>query len=313
MSLFANFLANLVLQDRRGRDDDIDPAWAELRRWNLKEITKHSYEARNLREMGQELVTTAESLIDVVKASVTVSGAAEKMTKFMAIETELRGSCREMRERLQKLSDVLDHDLKFLELARNVNQTRGVQQLTLLATIFLPLSLAAGVLSMQTRFKDLGSLLYDFFGVVVLLGAIVVIIFLIMTVMAIVKEAESRLAQYFFYRKHVRRIVLLLVILGLFLYGSLVLSSFLVGMFKDVPLGAKILGYGSAAALGVMLIFLLPPTSFGFYLWISSTRFKKRETKRRSVEDPEGTAADDTQQGVRVVTREETLEDMARV
>ncbi|KAF5610631.1 uncharacterized protein FSUBG_2892 [Fusarium subglutinans] len=81
-----------------------------------------------------------------------------------------------------------DHDLKYLELDRDINQTRGVQQLALLATIFLPLSLAAGVLSMQTRFKDLGTLLYDFFGVVVLLAAIVLIIMILLSLAAVVNE-----------------------------------------------------------------------------------------------------------------------------
>ncbi|UPK92296.1 hypothetical protein LCI18_003231 [Fusarium solani-melongenae] len=288
---FSSFLATLVLQDRTGRDGNIDPAWAELRRWNLKEITKYSYECRSLREMNQELVSTTESLIDVVKSSPTVAEDPQTAIKFMAIEADLRGYCREVKERLQKLSDGLEHDLKFMELARNVNQTRGVQQLTLLATIFLPLSLAAGVLSMQTRFKDLGNLLYDFFGVVMLLGAIVVIIFIVMTTIAVIKEAESRLTQYSFYREDVRHIVIKLLILGLFSYGSLILSSFLVGMFKDVALGAKVLGYGSAAAFGLVLLLLLPVLLMLSFFWISSRASPRprKQKKKTSVDGPEGT------------------------
>lgn len=233
--------------------------------------------------MGQELISTTESLIDVVRASLPVSEQPERLAQFIVTETELRGCCQEVKERLQKLSYGLEHDLKFLELARNVNQTRGVQQLTLLATIFLPLSLAAGVLSMQTRFKDLGNLLYDFFGVVVLLGAIVIIIFIIMTVIAIIKEAESRLAQYSFYRKHVRRIVMSLLMLGLFSYGSLILSSFLVGMFKDVSLRAKILGCGSTVVFGLMVMFVTPPILVFFYFGflLVPLRDKTRKGRKR--------------------------------
>ncbi|RSM09294.1 hypothetical protein CEP52_004178 [Fusarium oligoseptatum] len=313
LSFFANFLRSLVLQDRRGRDADVDPAWDELRRWNLKEITKHSYECRSLLEMGHELVSTTESLIDVVKASPTVAGAPQTMIKFMAVEAELRGYCREVKERLQKLSDGLEHDLKFLELARNVNQTRGVQQLTLLATIFLPLSLAAGVLSMQTRFKDLGSLLYDFFGVVMLLGAIVVIIFIIMTTIAIIKEAESRFTQYSFYRKHVRVIVINLLLSGLFSYGSLVLSSFLVGMFKDVPLGAKILGYGTAAAVGLGLLFVIPVIIVVcYFLFISRGSSRpKQKGKKTSVSDPEA-PVEGIELEVMAPPGHESLEDIVR-
>jgi hypothetical protein len=315
LSSFSSFLATLVLQDRRGRDGDIDPAWAELRLWNLKEITKYSYECRSLREMSQELVSTTELLIDVVKGSPTVAGASQTAIKFMAIEAELRGYCREVKERLQKLSDGLEHDLKFLELARNVNQAQGVQQLTLLATIFLPLSLAAGVLSMQTRFKDLGSLIYDFFGVVMLLGAIVVIIFIIMTTIAVIKEAESRLAQYSFYREDARHIVIKLLILGLFSYGSLILSSFLVGMFKDVTLGAKVLGYGTAAAVGLVLLLILPPILLLSFFRVSSRaspRPKKPKGKKTSVDGPEGTV-EDIQLEVMAPSGHESLEGISIV
>jgi hypothetical protein len=42
------------------------------------------------------------------------------------------------------------------------HQAQSMAVLTIISAIFLPLSLAAGVLSMQTRFRDLDLLLYDF-------------------------------------------------------------------------------------------------------------------------------------------------------
>ncbi|KAH6871418.1 hypothetical protein B0T10DRAFT_450429 [Thelonectria olida] len=265
LRFFAEFLESLVLRDGTGEDADMDPAWAELRLWNLRKITKHAYECRRLSEMGRKLVTTTESLIDVVRASLPISDSQPLSSEFMAIGVELQGCCREVKEQLQKLSDGLEHDLKFLELSRNVNQTRGVQQLTLLATVFLPLSLAAGVLSMQTRFKDLGTLLYDFFGVVVLLGAIVLIIIIGMTAIAILRDQESRILENKFYRESIRGKLIFLLTLGLLCYGSLILSSFLVGLFRDVSLGAKILGYGSAAAFGLVLMSI---SSLSFLIFI---------------------------------------------
>jgi Mg2+ and Co2+ transporter CorA len=91
---------------------------------------------------------------------------------FRVLEADLRGCCRNIQGRLTRLTEELDNSLKFLDLARSMSQKRNVQFLTILATIFLPLSLAAGVLSMQSRFTDLGVLLYDFVGVVVLLVVI---------------------------------------------------------------------------------------------------------------------------------------------
>ncbi|KAF5630306.1 hypothetical protein F52700_7328 [Fusarium sp. NRRL 52700] len=187
-----------LLEEGQGRRDEkeyavdanTDAGSAELWQWNLRTITQRSYEYRDLAEMGRKLISTTESLIDVVRASSPVVDSTSDANKFMAIDMELRGLCREANERIQNFSDQLEHDLKYLELARDINQTRGVQQLTLLATIFLPLSLAAGVLSMQTRFKDLRTLLYDFFGVVVLLAAIVLIILILLSLVAVVNEVD---------------------------------------------------------------------------------------------------------------------------
>ncbi|KAG4261197.1 hypothetical protein FPRO04_08188 [Fusarium proliferatum] len=210
---------------------------------NLKQLFLQSPNGRMSIETLQRWAAVVDTLVHT--------------NKFMVIDMELLGFCREANEQLQKFSDRLDHDLKYLELARNINQTRGVQQLTLLATIFLPLSLAAGVLSMQTRFRDLGTLVYDFFGVVVLLAAIVLIIMILLSLVAVVKELDSKVLQIESYRESFRVKVLLMVNIALFVFGCLVLSSFLIGMFKDVSLGATILGYGVAAICGLCMILFL--------------------------------------------------------
>ncbi|CZR45646.1 uncharacterized protein FPRO_15178 [Fusarium proliferatum ET1] len=240
--LFDTLTALEVNEKEHADDSNTDSGFAELWQWNLKTITQRSYEYRDLREMARKLISTTESLIDV----------------FMAIEMEIRGLCREANERVQSLSDQLDHDLKYLELARDINQTKGIQQLTLLATIFLPLSLAAGLLSMQTRFKDLGTLLYDFFGVVMLLAAIVLIIMILLNLMTVVNEVDSELSvRSSGYRDNIRGKLLSMINVGFCAFGCLVLSSFLVGMFKDVSLGAKILGYGLTAICGLWMFAFL--------------------------------------------------------
>ncbi|CVL08812.1 uncharacterized protein FMAN_14616 [Fusarium mangiferae] len=270
LRLFITFL-NILEADEIDHADDAatNPSKAELRQWNLKTIIKRSYEYRDLAEMGRKLMSTTESLIDVVRSMAPVVDTPLHTNKFMAIEMELRGLCREASEQLQNFSDRLDHDLKYLELARNINQNRGVQQLTLLATIFLPLSLAAGVLSMQTRFKDLGTLLYDFFGVVVLLAAIVLIIMILLSLVAVMKELDSKFLRVESYRESFRGKFLSAVNIGFFVFGCLVLTSFLVGMFKDVTLGARILGYGVAAVCGLWIValFLVLGGIVTWYLW----------------------------------------------
>lgn len=247
-----------------------DSREVELRRWNLKAIMTDSHLYRRFTSLGAELTATTESLFDVVSAlqdSAKEDITKEDITELAVLGAEIRGCSKDIMTRLSRMSDDLDHNLQLLRLSKDMNQSGNVQMLTLLATIFLPLSLSAGVLSMQSRFKDLGDLLYDFFGVVVLLAAVVSLLIVAMLLFSSAKELESRLFKYHWY-KTVLRPVLVVTGFGITLtLGALVLTSFLVGMFKDVVLGAKILGYGIAAAIGALVV--IPYTTLMVF-WLSN-------------------------------------------
>ncbi|KAI0122676.1 hypothetical protein F4814DRAFT_217664 [Daldinia grandis] len=246
LNIFTNFLELMAITYTHRRSRDFDPRFSGLRRWQLEAIMSDSQLYREFSDCGNELVATMESLLDVVIGiTEKENDVPDQQDGLLVLGKALRGCCKDIRLRLSRFSDGLEHSLRFLSMARELNQSGNVQNLTLLATIFLPLSLAAGVLSMQSRFKDLGTLLYDFFGVVVLLATIVVLFLGAMFILANVKELESRLLKYGVYRQFGRRLLLGLSALILITFGALVLSSFLVGMFKDVVLGASILGYGT--------------------------------------------------------------------
>lgn len=227
-----------------------DPQKVELRNWNLKRPVEDSEICRQLTTIGANLTATIESLLNVV--AVPGGRAGEKNAATLKVlGAELRGSCRDIMTQLDRVSGNLDHRLKFLSLSRDVNQSNNVKMLTLLATVFLPLSLSAGVLSMQSRFRDLGVLLYDFFGVVALLVAIVFIILGIMLIMSFAKDVNTRMrdAELYTNFRHGPHFVMLTVV-ELLSY-LIILASFIVGMFKDVKLGAEILGYGLLATSSI--------------------------------------------------------------
>ncbi|KAH7114886.1 hypothetical protein EDB81DRAFT_734389 [Dactylonectria macrodidyma] len=247
LNLFSDFLQSFATDYATPRMFMFDPRQAELRRWNLKAIVTDSQLYRRFTSLGAELTATTESLLDVVLA-------LEDDTRLAALGAEIRGCSKDVTTRLSRMSDDLDHHLQLLSLSRDMNQSGNVQMLTLLATIFLPLSLSAGVLSMQSRFKDLGDLLYDFFGVVVLLAAVVALLLVAMFVFSLAKELESRLWRYRLYKAYLRPALLATMAAIALIFGALVLTSFVVGMFKDVVLGAKILGYGILAAIGAPVV-----------------------------------------------------------
>ncbi|KAK6953243.1 hypothetical protein Daesc_005544 [Daldinia eschscholtzii] len=261
LNIFTSFLELIAMTYTKSRSRDFDARLSGLRRWQLEAIMSDSQLYREISDSGIELVATIESLLDlVVGITEQDSTGFHQEAELLILDKALRGCCKDIKLRLTRLSDGLEHSLKFLSITRELNQSSNVQNLTLLATIFLPLSLAAGVLSMQSRFKDLGSLLYDFFGVVVLLVAIVLLLLGIMFVFANVKELESRILKYKAYRQFERRIVLSILALILITFGALVLASFIVGMFKDVVLGATILGYGTIVLVfGPIVIWIIAP------------------------------------------------------
>ncbi|KAF1951218.1 hypothetical protein CC80DRAFT_212610 [Byssothecium circinans] len=145
----------------------------------------------------------------------------------------------------------------------NAKQADSVNQLTLLAAFFLPLSLAAGVLSMQTRFSDLHLLLYDFVGVVVILATITAFL-------AALSRWGPSMYEYIIFSAYGRLALRwappmqqVVKFAPPAVWWLVFLASFLVGMSKDVLLGLRILGYGAA---GITVLWLLS------VIWVRITR-----------------------------------------
>lgn len=245
-----------------------DPQYSQLRSWTIKAINIDSAIYRQLSSSAKNITSTCESLLDTVGAMDKPTDG-EPNTELLCIVADVRSCCQEVTERLAGMSDELQHYLNLLSLSWNVNQSNNVKILTLLATIYLPLSLSAGILSMGTRFKDLGYLTYDFFGVVNLLGALVIAVILILFLVAFLQEFESR-RQYWSSFKLWPAVL----VVGAFIFltlGALLLSSFVVGMFKDVGLGAKILAYGLAVAFGLPVCLVIL-TALGVWTYRAAQR-----------------------------------------
>jgi hypothetical protein len=133
----------------------------------------------------------------------------------------------------------------------SIDQSESLKRLTVLAVIFLPLSLSSSLLAMSTRFANLHLLLYDFLGVFVLLSSIALLIFI--TVGIGIKLAASIRSRKWrknpreqFDTSRRRREHLYFWLKSVCAYGvilvawALLLASFLIGMLKDVLLGVKI-------------------------------------------------------------------------
>jgi hypothetical protein len=163
---------------------------------------------------------------------------------------DLQQDCSIYRNRASRFREA-QIEAQEIHLKRvNGKQADSVNRLTLLAAIFLPLSLAAGVLSMQTRFADLNILLYDFVGVVILLGSITAFL-----------AALNRWGPWI-YAEAIDKVYdgaidgddFVIRFTPLMLWWMAVLASFLVGMFDDVMFGLRVLGYEAA---GITLLWMM--------------------------------------------------------
>ncbi|KAL9107194.1 MAG: hypothetical protein Q9227_007894 [Pyrenula ochraceoflavens] len=221
-------------------------------------------------------------------------------------------------------SELVSREQRISETIRSLaarDEANSLRAVTILAAIFLPLTLASSLLSMQNRASSLGAIWYDFIGLALLLGvplfitsallstaqrvgtktgnqSIKTMLSLTATMLKIRfdrRKSESaiqaQLAQGKISPKEARRrsrrdvaqrltehssrtinttttgtgaaarhaLIKPLLSVLLHAFSLLLIASFLTGMFhpRGLPLGLRILAYGSAATAGLFLLAFL--------------------------------------------------------
>jgi hypothetical protein len=225
-----------------------DPRRAKLTSSMLAEITRDACFYEEVNERVVNLAGAIDALVEALK--LQLMDAAE-YRKFQSLAVDLQSTCTDLKRIMATLSATFENHLRLFEISRGIHDAQNVGLLSILASVFLPLSLATGLLSMQTRFTHLHYLLYDFFGVLVLLGSIVIAILIMLRAHLWWKELLLQLGRNAMFRKHIRPIGFTVFLCFFFLVWALLLSSFLIGMIRDVGLGLRVLGYGVAAAVGI--------------------------------------------------------------
>jgi hypothetical protein len=225
-----------------------DPRRAKLTLSMLAEITRDACFYEEVKDRVGNLTGAIDALIEPLKLQLMDT---TEFSQFQSLAIDLQSTCTDLKRIMDTLSATLENHLRLFELSRGVQDAQRVGLLSILASVFLPLSLATDLLSMQTRFANLHYLLYDFFGVLVLLGSIVIVILIVLRTYVWWKELLLQLDRNTTFRKHVRPAGFIAFLCFFLSVWALLLSSFLVGMIKDVGLGLKILGYGVAAAVGI--------------------------------------------------------------
>jgi hypothetical protein len=247
------------------REDLLDSRTSALQPYLLNEITADSYLYKEFGLTVSQLISLLESLLNTVSVALNLE-TDDRV--FGTLAADIRGMCSDISTKTAEMPTSLEHHLKFLQLRRNIQESNSLWTLSVLASIFLPLSLASSVLSMQTRFVDLHYLLYDFCGVIVLLLTLVAVILLMVKLSLSVTDKLAEFSRSKFFKTNFFKIYLYPLVSGVLSLVALsiwvvILSSFIVGMSQDVGLGGRILGFGIAGLTGIGIIACI----IGFFVY----------------------------------------------
>jgi hypothetical protein len=248
---YFEFLDHVQLDYIRNRQSLTDARQSALTSLSLADFVLDAYLYEKFQHAASDLAKATELLVKMLGPESSFTSSS---TKLQDLTVELNSVSAELNVVTSRFVSSLEKHLQYFELSRNVGEAKKSMLLTLLASIFLPLSLGCGILSMQTRFVDLHFLLYDFFGVVFLLGSLIFAITLLL-IKGLALEDKLSLWKSKHYRNRKSAHVIHVVATTLFVtFWILATASFLVGMIKNITQGLKILGFGSAALLSLLVI-----------------------------------------------------------
>lgn len=211
--------------------------------------------ASSIHDMGACL----NYLLEMIESSSDITN----IKRWAKLKIEISARLGSLKDTIDNIRRDNERRLKLIESDWNQRQAFSAKRLTLVASIFLPLTLAASLLSMGSRARDLGELWYDWVGICITVGAATLVPYRVYrgiqrtwydhryaftSFLNFLKGARtgfSYTALWLHYFPMLVRLELLAI-----------LASFLTGMFFDVGVGLRILG-GSAATVAVILFLTL--------------------------------------------------------
>ncbi|KAK2594587.1 hypothetical protein QQS21_007717 [Conoideocrella luteorostrata] len=272
-----------------------EPRLSAKSREAFKEIEDAEGILRNVNNLVDSIVFVTKTLRS--KSKKSSSGTQQKLQEYKRRMQDLEGLRSERCSNADRALNALNRQLDYLTKRHAISEAKAIRILTILASFYLPLSLAASLLGMQTPFRQVAhdvsasddksdlvgtNLLFDFFGVYVVLATSTVLIvhiirFGLWVKMSGLDEWSQRLRilpRYFsgqfsilsydkrwrfdgnggVFFKYVRILTRWWIGLGL---GVLLLVIFIKGMLRDSQNAWNYAQWGFIAYLAVSVIFLV--------------------------------------------------------
>jgi hypothetical protein len=157
-----------------------------------KEAFKEIEHAEGILRSVHNLVGSIKFVVKALKPNNTSSTQQPVGKDYDTRLQVLEGLYKERGSNAQRALEALNRQLDYLTKRHSIREAKSIKILTILASLYLPLSLAASVLGMQTPFKGVAhtqtgtdadqtrlngtNLLFDFFGVFIGLGSVTIFI-----------------------------------------------------------------------------------------------------------------------------------------
>ena len=263
----------------------------------IEEYAENFLQYEKINEHGQDLINAIEFLLQILAATSVDTSTHSSGQRMRETMVRIRFKCGQLSKLISRILDRRDRRYDLFMKDLSIEDSISSKRLTILAAIFLPLSLATSILSMQTRFVNLHLLLYDFLGVFLLVASFAVLTYFIVQLFTRLSRRDymKLSAKYEPWKfkwmgdgvdddeidvglKFLLKYVVTLCV------WAITITSFIVGMVSDVALGLKILGYGLAALVGTgfLLVGLLICWVFCYALPQDKRRKRKKKMKGES-------------------------------
>ncbi len=143
-----------------------------------REAFKEIEDAEGILRSVNNLVDSIHFVVAALKPNIIAGTQQPLREDHERRMQELEGLCLERRNNAQRALEALNRQLDYLTKRHAIREAKAIKILTILASLYLPLSLSASLLSMQSPFKKIAhdqtqmerdlvgtNLLFDFFGV----------------------------------------------------------------------------------------------------------------------------------------------------
>lgn len=202
----------------------------------------------------RDLVACLSFLIESIQTELeagSTKNEKHQSISWKSLAAEVKYLAQELLDMAKDLEDRSNRGLSSFVANLNQKQANSAKRLTIVASVFLPLTLSASLMAMTTHVNAIGDLWYDWIGLCLVTGTFVLVVY---SIWKSVEKATSK--------RPLRSVRLFInsTIKGIFrpwgyMLLAVITASFLTGMFYAKRTALDVLKYGVVAV--VVLAFLM--------------------------------------------------------